>query len=329
MGSFIAVKKRLLATALPCVIGLGCVQLDAQASCGSAFCMVNTNWNLQGVAAEPGIRLDLRYEYINQNQLRSGSDKISVGQVPRDHDEITTVNRNYLATVDYTINERWGVAATVPWMDRFHSHLDNETGVPVPEQWDFSRLGDIRVLGRYQLRSENLEHASLSFYGLNFGLKLPTGVRNLLNAEGERAERTLQPGSGTTDLLLGAFYNRVLGYSNSSWFVQALWQGPLNRREDYRPGRRMSLDLGYRHEATDQWGVMVQLNALYRSRDGGLQAEPEDSGGRFLFASPGISYAMAKNLQLYGFVQLPLYQYVNGVQLTADWALVAGISMRF
>lgn len=27
--------------------------------------------------------------------------------------------------------------------------------------------------------------------------------------------------------------------------------------------------------------------------------------------------------------QVPLYQYVNGVQLTADWAFVAGASLRF
>jgi hypothetical protein len=26
---------------------------------------------------------------------------------------------------------------------------------------------------------------------------------------------------------------------------------------------------------------------------------------------------------------LPVYQYVNGVQLTADWAAVAGLSVRF
>ena len=32
---------------------------------------------------------------------------------------------------------------------------------------------------------------------------------------------------------------------------------------------------------------------------------------------------------VYGFLQLPLYQYVNGVQLTADWSIVAGVSARF
>jgi len=311
------------------ILILGAVAGEANASCGSAFCMVNTNWNLQGIAVEPGLRADLRYEYINQDQPRSGRDKVAVGQIPRDHDEVDTINRNYLATLDYTINNQWGVSATVPWVDRFHSHLDNDTGVPVQEQWDFSRLGDIRVLGRYQLSSENREHASLSYYGLNFGLKLPTGKFDVVNADGEMAERTLQPGTGTTDALLGAYYSQLLGNSNWSWFVQALWQAPLNSRDDYRPGQRMGIDLGYRYEAGDRIGLMIQLNALYKGRDSGTQAEPEDSGGKFLFVSPGISIALSKEFQLYSFVQLPIYQYVNGVQLTADWAAMAGISARF
>jgi hypothetical protein len=73
----------------------------------------------------------------------------------------------------------------------------------------------------------------------------------------------------------------------------------------------------------------LQLNAQHKERDRGSEAEPEDTGGQFVFVSPGASYALTRNLQLYGFVQLPIYQYVNGVQLTADWAAVAGLSSRF
>jgi hypothetical protein len=46
-------------------------------------------------------------------------------------------------------------------------------------------------------------------------------------------------------------------------------------------------------------------------------------------ASPGLSYVLMDRLQLYGFLQLPVYQHVNGVQLTADWAFVSGVSVRF
>jgi hypothetical protein len=47
-----------------------------------------------------------------------------------------------------------------------------------------------------------------------------------------------------------------------------------------------------------------------------------------VFLSPDASYALTTYVQLYGFVQLPLYQYVNGTQLTADWSAVAGIGVR-
>lgn len=303
--------------------------MGALASCGAAFCAVNTNWNLQGLAAEKGWRLDLRYEYIDQGQPMAGGDRVGVGQVSRHHDEVKTVNRNYVGTLDYTFNDQWGVAATVPVSDRVHTHLHNHHGAQVTEQWDYTRLGDVRVLGRYQLRSANAERMSLGFYGLNFGLKLPTGERDVRNAAGDRAERTLQPGSGTTDLLLGAYYNGVLPSVGASWFVQGLWQLPTNSKEDYRPGQRYSLDLGYRYEATDNVGLMLQLNALRRERDSGLQAEPGDSGGTFLFVSPGASYAVAKGTQIYGFIQKPIYQYVNGVQLAADWSAIVGLSTRF
>ena len=95
------------------------------------------------------------------------------------------------------------------------------------------------------------------------------------------------------------------------------------------PGRRLSLDVGYRYEATDRIGLMLQLNTLYRSRDAGREAEPDDTGGRFVYLSPGVSYAVSKNAQVYAFVQKPLYQHVNGVQLTADWSALAGFSVRF
>ena len=58
-------------------------------------------------------------------------------------------------------------------------------------------------------------------------------------------------------------------------------------------------------------------------------AEPDDTGGVFAHVSPGASYALSKGVQVYGFVQQPLYQYVNGVQLTARWSAVVGITTRF
>lgn len=53
------------------------------------------------------------------------------------------------------------------------------------------------------------------------------------------------------------------------------------------------------------------------------------SGSKYVFFSPGISYDASHALQVYAYVQLPIYQYVSGVQLTADWAALAGAAWRF
>ena len=71
------------------------------------------------------------------------------------------------------------------------------------------------------------------------------------------------------------------------------------------------------------------MNTLWKDRDSGAKAEPEDTGGTFVHLSPGINVALSEKTQLYGFVQVPLYQRVNGVQLTADWSVAAGLSHRF
>ena len=313
---------------LPGTLVLVTLSQSAHASCGSAFCMVNTSWDVQGAWTEPGMRFDLRFEYIDQDQPMSGSGKVGVGQIPAHHDEVRTINRNWLATIDYTFNDKWGVAATLPVIDRDHTHIHNHQGQQLVENWNFTEVGDVRVLGRRQWKSESREALRLDSYGVTFGLKLPTGETGVRNADGDLAERTLQPGSGTTDLLLGAYFSRQLG-SGSSWFTDVLAQQPLNSRDNFKPGLRVGFDVGYRYGASDKLTLMVQLNALYKDRDQGSEAEPEDSGGNFVFVSPGLSYVLGKNVQLYGFVQLPLYQYVNGVQLTTDWAAVAGISTRF
>lgn len=297
----------------------------AAATCGAEFCSINTDWDVQAPLTEAGTRVDLRFEYIDQDQPRSGRHEVGVGELPRHHDEERTVNRNYILAVDHKFNSNWGIGVTVPLVDRDHRHIHNHMGAQVPEAWDFTELGDIRVVGRYQVLGNNPENS----YGALAGLKLPTGEFDLRNDEGAVAERSLQPGTGTTDAIVGAFYHDVAPWHDSTWFAQALYQQPLNERDDYKPGYQLHLDLGTAYQATDRLALLLQLNGSWKGRDSGDEAERGDSGSWKVAVSPGASYAVGERVSLYGFVQLPLYQYVNGVQLTADWALVLGVSARF
>lgn len=314
-----------------CLLGaILIVPLTAAASCGSAFCTIHTSWDTQGAWLEPGWSADLRYESIRQDQPRHGTSNVGVGEIPRHHDEVLTQNRNYLGTLDYTFNQDWGVNVLVPFVDRQHDHIHNHMGGQISEHWDFTELGDVRVLARRRLAtSEDASHSSVATTGVNFGLKLPTGKTDVRNDDGDLAERTLQPGSGTTDLVAGAYYSKHMPLRSLSWFTQAFAQLPLNTHEDYRPGNRLSLDAGMRYAAGDRLGLLLQLNTLLKARDRGVEAEPEDTGGTFVFLSPGVSYAFTRSVQAYGFVQLPVYQRVNGVQLVPRYAFALGLNARF
>ena len=257
-------RQAALAAAVASVVASSAVD----ASCGSAFCMVNTNWGVQGVWNEPGFRGDLRFEYIDQDQPRTGTQNVAVGEIPRHHDEVRTINRNLFATLDYGFSEALGVSVIVPWIDREHEHIHNHEGEPEPERWQFSGLGDMRVVARYQFAATTMDPQAtrVGFAGVTGGLKLPTGRTTVANGDGEVAERTLQPGTGTTDALLGAYYREALGNLNASWFVQANLQLPLNTYHEFKPGNQVLIDVGGRWEATDKLGLMLQLNAHYKAR---------------------------------------------------------------
>lgn len=317
MKRFLAFTLRVIAPLMLSLMPLA----SAYAGCSSAFCPVNTQWEVQGAWTKPGARVDLRHEYIDQDQPRHGNDQVDLGEIKRHHDEVRTVNKNWLLDIGYTFSPQWGVSVMLPYIDRDHDHVHNHRGAKIPEAWDIQEFGDARVLGRYQFQETSAN--------LLFGVKLPTGQFDVTNQEGSEAERSLQPGTGTTDMLLGlSHYQRSMN-SPWSWFAQGLWQRPLNERNDYQSGYQLGVDGGARYALTPNIGLMAQINALSRGRDRGDEAEPEDTGGRFLFFTPGVSMALSQEAQLYAFIQQPLYQRVHGVQLTADRAYTAGVSFRF
>jgi hypothetical protein len=301
----------------------------AQASCGQAFCTVNTDWHAQGVWSAPGWRADLRYEFVDQDQLRSGTHKIAPAGPPADpdsesHDEVRTINRNWVGTLSYWSGANWGASLVVPVASRAHTHIHHVTDAlgdaeSEVESWRFDKLGDVRAIGRYEFTGSNI--------GLEAGLKLPTGETDVRNGAGEAAERSLQPGTGTTDAIVGGYWRtQALG---GNLFAHASAQFALNEHDGFRPGQRFGIDVGYTRNIAANLALLLQANAHVKRRDRGVNAEPEDSGSRTLSVSPGLSYAFARDFQVYGLVELPVYRHVNGVQLASDWALALGVSKAF
>jgi len=302
----------------------------AHASCGASFCVLNTSWDTQGVQTQAGqATLDLRYEYVRQSRLWQGSSKADSEPADADAKELRTINRNLVGTLDYTFNQRWGISVALPMVSRRHDHVADPSNAATPESWSFARTGDMRVLGRYQLNGDGGHDSHGSPYGLQFGLKLPTGDYKVANSDGTPAERALQPGTGSTDMILGGYYSHRPMMSGPAWFVQGQWQHAVATRDEYRPGDTLSASVGVSYPQGEAFSWLFQLNGLVKRHDGGANAEPGLSGGRYLFASPGAAYHLSQDVQVYAYLQAPLYRHVNGTQLTASSSVVAGLSLRF
>lgn len=292
-----------------------------EASCGSAVCPLNTQWEIQGDWTASGWRADVRYEYIKQDDLRFETTSVGLGEIPSHHDELETINQNMLVNLDYSFDSEWGISVVLPATSREHTHLHNHQGSIFQDTWDFDSLGDVQVLGRFMLPD--------SGWSTTFGLKLPSGDTDIANQDGSVAERTLQPGTGTTDAILGVGYSRRDILSPISWFAQMRYQRAFNEHDDYRSGYGINVDAGIRYAVSHNFGLIFQGNFQYTGRDTGSEAETDLTGGRFLFLSPGASYAITESTQVYGFYQVAAYRRVNGVQLTADAAATVGVSSRF
>ncbi len=314
----------------------------AQASCGSTFCAVNTYWDTQGLSNSSGLVIDLRYSYAKADRLRAGSQRITAAAPSGSNEEIEnrrTVNQLLDLEADYSVNDRWNVALAVPLVMRDHLHtFDSSLSGPFPQEARFTSLGDVRVVGKYKFDTGN----PLAGGGLRLGLKLSTGsIGKTMNPPDPASptvpytlERSAQPGTGSIDLILGAY--RFGGWADSrwNWFASGQLQSAITVRGGYRPGRQMQIDLGLNYAFSPELVGLLQLNAHHRARDTGANANPA-SGGASLNVSPGLSYAVSPQSRVYAFVQRAIFQRANtdpstgAGQLVAPWSVAAGINHRF
>ena len=295
--------------------------------CSVCGCSLSSDWAAQGYSMMPGLQADVRYEYYRQSELRSGTGVVDRAALPSPSDEEiqqSTLNRNIWLDLDYVGSASWGVTVQIPYHDRFHSTIaPGDVDVSTSQA---SGLGDLRVVGRVQ------KFGLRTSYGLQFGLKLPTGRFDQNFASGPQAgellDRGLQLGTGTTDVLVGASYF-TRPFVSVGCFAQVMLDQPLNSREGYRPGTSFAFNSGIRFLTTGWLTPHVQLNVRWDGRETGSNSDHDNSGSTVIHLSPGVTADLSTRVHAFAFVQLPLYQRLNGLQLAPRWLLSAGFRYDF
>jgi hypothetical protein len=297
----------------------------AEPSCGTANCpLFINNPFLKGI-----FLFGLSYEYIYQDEIFIGSNRSFVGAIPQHHDEVSTLNQLTNFSLGYTFTDFLTFNFNVPFIRREHTHIDNEDNEAIPESWNFSAIGDLNLISNISLYRDEETRSGLSF---NAGIKLPTGITDIKNDEGEEAEVPLQPGSGSVDYMIGATYSQNLGslpVLSGSEFSELPLILNINYRinnkgtDDYKFGNTLFIHLSTAYRFIEKLSLLLQVNAKFQNKaDVGSTGEPEgNTGGQWLFLSPGLKFHIFDNLSLSSYFQIPLYQNYNGIQQAAPYNL--------
>lgn len=107
-----------------------------------------------------------------------------------------------------------------------------------------------------------------------------------------------------------------------------MYQAALYTQDGYRPGDSLNMTLGIRYAGFDIVVPQLQLNYRNMQRDSGDIADRVSTGGTLLYISPGV-IAINDQVSMYVFVQVPLYQDLNGVQLVPRLIPTVGMEYAF
>jgi hypothetical protein len=288
--------------------------LSLACACGCGIFDVGTS---AMYASHAGGMVSLEYDYMDQSHNRSGTSSASAA------DNADKAIRTSFWTLGgrYQFNRAWGLSVDVPYWHRYFQTTDEDTGQIV--DFRHGAAGDIRLRGTYTGFSADMST------GLTFGVKLANGETDYPGFDADT-----QIGSGSTDVLLGAYHLGRLSADNEwAYFIQAQWDQPVAHKDNYRPGAEGVAVAGAYYEGwsfASGWKLapVGQVRAIYRRQDGGPDGLPDETGYSRILVSPGLELDAGK-FRLYADVALPLYTNVRGNQLVANELWKLNLSYHF
>jgi nitrous oxide reductase accessory protein NosL len=294
--------------------------------------------------------INYRYMHMNMSGLQSGANSIPVSIVS----PVGSKPFGYMMTPTGMTMDMSMVMAMVGVTDNFTlmgmvTYQSNQM-----EMLMNMGMGGMGNQPQDAMRTRGVADSELrGIYGLtrnlvaSLGFSLPTGsTKQTIEMMGMtfRAPYDMQLGSGTFDLKPALTYSALSDDAKWNWGGQAMYTWHMGKNQGYSLGDSIKVT-SWIQRAFGPFSSWLRLafndTGRIKGRDPEIDrsldpmmgapmpdADPRNYGGERLDALAGVSL-MAGPVAIGIEGGVPLYQYLNGLQLKTDWFLTAGAQLMF
>ncbi len=189
-----------------------------------------------------------------------------------------------------------------------------------------SGVGDLSLSLRYSLLPAKIMKENQLIY--SFGGRLPIGAFNE-EMDGVIIPLSLQPSSGAFKINSGLFYSHKKNDAHFGWssFAFIEWSNNIDKNFlIYKYGNFYMLEVSGFYSKRSNFVASLATRVEARQRD---QRENnlkiESTGGSVIYLKPQVQVSIHNTWNLLGFIDVPVYKYVNGYQLTNSFAFQIGV----
>ncbi len=265
----------------------------------------------------------LSYNYNLLNDQVQGTEQIA-------DDSRKRISQSILLKGIWAISDKWSIGATLPYEFRMEERSVGTENLP---ELSSSGIGDLFMQAQYTILTSNAHNLLVAT-----GFKIPTGSNAETNDLGIELPPDLQPGTGSWDVALGANYqlsNIFGGNFNYNLSGTARFNSTAKRFNDlqsYKFGNEFMIITGLAADLYIGRGIFIpSLYLQYRRTyldltNGDLTP---NTGGDWLNLIPGLAYDFNTKLQLLASASIPIFRYLEGLQLTTSYSFFVQVQYKF
>lgn len=275
-----------------------------------------------GTLAKGRMEIRLHWKHITMDRLHEDGHRVDpeevlakgVGKVPENLDTDIGLLRVY-----YGLMKDFRLCMVTPYLEKELTSL-TANGVTRDRA---SGLGDIKLTGKYNFFTSDAGDQ----VALHAGVKLPTGSTEERDGNGNKLPPRMQLGTGSTDPFIGILYTKNW---HPFWLHANIhYTFTTVNPDDYKYGDLLAGDLAFQYQPHRHLILNMEINEESAAKDTSHGVKVANTGGSKLFLSPGVQYKPFTGTVFELSYQTPVWQELNGRQLSEGHRILLGLKYNF